>query len=330
MAPRKRKKKKKSPQPDWEKLEVVIEAVHSFLAPGAEIRRNQKLQGKSGQERQLDVTISQHAGPIPIFIVIECKRYRRPVGIEKVESFVTKLRDVNGSVGVMISSSGFTAGARAAADQHNIHLKTYREANETDFWQRFVHANSWGNIITYEVHLNHIAMILEDGRRFENIPDNMILFNQQGNHYRDVDGEPWLVEDEFFQGFHRAERPRPIGNVELTLGGAHPTQYARLPNSLFPIDRFVMRGTIAAQRYSINLRLISGELLEAADTHDLEYIRARLGPIDTQEIIQNQEAIAFTNEEWLEWEQARTVENTIPLHGRYDLYVEAAMRPPES
>jgi hypothetical protein len=42
-----------------------------------------------------------------------------------------------------------------------------------------------------------------------------------------------------------------------------------------------------------------------------------------EDVLQNQVPIIFTNEEWLEWEQMRIVEGTIPLEGRFDLYVEA-------
>jgi hypothetical protein len=37
------------------------------------------------------------------------------VGIEKVEAFASKLRDVSAHQGIIISVKGFDAGARAAA-----------------------------------------------------------------------------------------------------------------------------------------------------------------------------------------------------------------------
>ena len=71
----------------------------------------------------------------------------------------------------------------------------------------------------------------------------MILFDREGNHYREVNSERWIVEDEFFQDFYRVERPRQIGEVEMTLGGVHPDGLhgSRIP---YPLDRFRMRGTI--------------------------------------------------------------------------------------
>lgn len=302
-----------------------MEGIHRFLAPGAEVRRNYRVRGRSGRRRQLDVTISQSVASIPLFIVLECKRYKRPVGIEKVEAFVTKLRDVKADVGVMISASGFDEGALASARENKVYLKTYREADETDFWQRFVQADSWLNIMAYKPTISHVSMFLQDGRHFDNVPDNMALFDEHGNRLTDIDGEGRIVEDEFIEGFYRAARPRPIGNVELTLGGAHPTQYVRLQDELFPVDRFVIRGTITAERYPINVQLMAGHLIETADLHNLEYIRARLGPVDVPDVMENNEGIPLSNEEWLTWEQSRSVEHTISLSGRYDILVEAQM-----
>jgi hypothetical protein len=317
---------KKTPPPeapDWKKLEIVIEGIQRFLAPGAEVRRNEKVRGRSGRLRQLDVTISQRVGSIPLFIVLECKRYTRPVGIEKVEAFVTKLGDVDADVGVMISSSGFDQGALASAKENKIYLKTYREADETDFWKRFVRADSWLNLMAYEPVISHVSMFLQDGRRFDNVPDNLALFDEHGNRLVDIDGDGRIVEDEFMQGFYGAARPRPIGTIELTLGGAHPTQYTRTQEGFFAIDRFVIRGTITAKRYPINVQLMAGHLIETADLHNLEYIRARLGPVDIPDVMENNEGIPLSNEEWLAWEQSRSIEHTISLSGRYDILVEA-------
>jgi hypothetical protein len=50
------------------------------------------------------------------------------VGIEKVEAFVTKLRDVGASQGVMVSNTGFDAGAKAIAKDNLVTLLSYRQA----------------------------------------------------------------------------------------------------------------------------------------------------------------------------------------------------------
>ena len=126
----------------WKEFELLVAKIHAGLAADAQVNHNQKVVGKSGRVRQLDVTFSKVIGIYPIFVVIECKQYKKPVGIEKVEAFVTKLNDVGASLGVIISTKGFDEGARASAKLHRIVLLSYQEANVID-WQETFNANSW-------------------------------------------------------------------------------------------------------------------------------------------------------------------------------------------
>lgn len=68
------KKKPPPDKPDWQKLEEMIAVIQGDLAPGAVVRHNHRVIGKSGRRRQLDVTISQRISTIPVFIVFECKQ----------------------------------------------------------------------------------------------------------------------------------------------------------------------------------------------------------------------------------------------------------------
>src|SRR5215213_6471237 len=109
----------------WEEFETLIAELQAQTAPNADVQHNQRVKGRSGRFRQLDITLSQKVGLYPVFIVIECKHYRRRVGIEKVEAFVTKLRDVGASHGVMISNTGFDEGAKSIAKDNLVTLLSY-------------------------------------------------------------------------------------------------------------------------------------------------------------------------------------------------------------
>ena len=80
----------------------------------------------------------------------------------------------------MISASGFDEGALASPRENKVYLKTYREADETDFWQRFVQADSWLNIMAYKLTISHVAMFLQDGRHFDNVPDQQRIMRSVG------------------------------------------------------------------------------------------------------------------------------------------------------
>jgi hypothetical protein len=57
-------------------------------------------------------------------IAIECKNDRKTTGIERVEAFSSKLRDVGIPRGIYVSTRGFTAPARARAASDDIRLLT--------------------------------------------------------------------------------------------------------------------------------------------------------------------------------------------------------------
>jgi hypothetical protein len=113
-----------------QKFERLVAALHFAEARGAEVRWNDTIKG-----RQFDVTVRFKHGLHQYLTVIECKDYSRKVPVEKVESFVTKYRDINANKAVMVSSSGFQVGCLDVANRHGITLLTLREVlnNPVDF-----------------------------------------------------------------------------------------------------------------------------------------------------------------------------------------------------
>jgi len=86
----------------WRDFEQLVTKIHEKLAPGATVAHNQFLVGRSGRRRQVDILISQTIGLYQTRIAIECKRYTRPVSVDKVEAFATKLTDWGVDQGVMV------------------------------------------------------------------------------------------------------------------------------------------------------------------------------------------------------------------------------------
>jgi len=133
----------------WRDFELLLTAIHKNLAPGAEVKHNQKLLGRiSKRQRQVDILIIQKVGYQTAQIAVECRDYKRPVGIDKIDAFISKLDDVGVGYGVMVSRSGFDAGAKAlAAHHHRITLLSYRAATDAD-WQAWTASQSWVQLIT--------------------------------------------------------------------------------------------------------------------------------------------------------------------------------------
>jgi hypothetical protein len=87
------------------------------------VSRNAQLPGRNSlAERDIDVLIEGRFAMFDMRIAIEAKNYKDPVGVEKVEAFCTKLKDVDVHTGVMVSAAGFTEPARNTARAQNIQL----------------------------------------------------------------------------------------------------------------------------------------------------------------------------------------------------------------
>ena len=120
--------------PVWEDFEKAIaEVERQLVGTTATVTHNEHILGRSGRKRQCDVTIRSRVGSHPVLVVLECKKLKRRVSITQAEAFSSKLQDVGANVGVLVSASGFTAGAIAVSERYGIRLMSYREARETDW-----------------------------------------------------------------------------------------------------------------------------------------------------------------------------------------------------
>ena len=108
-------------KPAWKRFEELVAEIQQKLAPGAKVTTNVRKKGRhSGIERQIDVLVEGQLGQYDLTIVIECKDYKEPVGIEKVEAFITKLKELDATKGAMVASNGFTAPAITVASSAGV------------------------------------------------------------------------------------------------------------------------------------------------------------------------------------------------------------------
>ena len=70
---------------------------------------------KTNKKRQVDIAIFFDSYEGEKFIAVECKNHKAPIDVQDVESFISKLNSICASKGIMISTSGFTEGARKLA-----------------------------------------------------------------------------------------------------------------------------------------------------------------------------------------------------------------------
>lgn len=118
---------------DWKKYEWGVIITLYNKSGSFNVRYNVKLKGKSGLTRQADLIVleDEHAdlyGLVPDpsygnFEIVDCKNRHRPVGVKDVEQFIGLADDVGAKHGTIVSSSGFTSGARMRSQtRKNIQL----------------------------------------------------------------------------------------------------------------------------------------------------------------------------------------------------------------
>lgn len=123
--------------PKWRKFEKLVAGIHKTKEQGAEVVFDDKVVGKrTGEARQIDVSVRFQHGFYEYLMIIECKDYKKRVSVDKVEALRTKREDVGADKAIMVSPHGFQKGAVKAAKAYDIELFTLKE--EVSDWTRIV------------------------------------------------------------------------------------------------------------------------------------------------------------------------------------------------
>jgi hypothetical protein len=244
-------------EPRWQGFEKVIAEIHRKLAPGAVVRHNHRVLGQCGRRRQLDVTITHKIGPYPVFIVIECRLYKRRVAIDKVEAFAKKLQDVRGNVGVMISRHGFDQGASAIAARENVLLFTHREAQEAD-WSKVLGPTAWVSITVPRHQTHAVHLQVDQGHEVLGAPD-WELVDELGQSIGTVQSQ----FDEVL--WPNIARERRYGPITSTLHVAPRMVQLARGETMVPVETITIIGEAWPEAHVINLTLGGGQVLESPD-----------------------------------------------------------------
>jgi hypothetical protein len=84
---------------------------------------NARLANRGGSKREFDVLIETKVNNFILKIAIECKDFKRPVSVDKIEAFITKCNrvpDINKKV--FVSTSGYQKDAIIAAKEYGVDL----------------------------------------------------------------------------------------------------------------------------------------------------------------------------------------------------------------
>ncbi len=293
--------------PDWKKLEKVIADIQRVLAPDAVVQHDERVIGRSGALRKLDVSIRYSLGADPILIVVDCKHHSKDaVDRKEVAGFAEQLEDVRASLGIMVSISGYDSGARYLADKNAIRiiLKTYREAEQTD-WENLVGQGAWFNFNHLHFDLRSVRMVLVDGRKLMGVPPGLILYKSDGSFYQESEGRLHTFFDLFVDAWNQSPRPREVGlNIYLEFDQIQPPLWVPSDaGKLDQVDVVILEGSVVPKRYVANIQIAAGRVLAESESDNAEYIKAHTERVNLTEIISTQEGIEYTMEEWIQSER---------------------------
>lgn len=112
------KKNSTKPLKAGAEYEQIVAGIHREFAGDAQVTENEFITGRlSGKPRQIDVAIRSTIAGHKLLVIVECKDYRRSVGIDKVEELIGKVEDVGAATGVLVSNSGFSDDAVKRAEK---------------------------------------------------------------------------------------------------------------------------------------------------------------------------------------------------------------------
>jgi hypothetical protein len=113
------------PEQKWKQFEALVAKIQSDLAgEGAQVTLNDKILGKTGVLRQIDISIRSKAGQFTFLVVIDCKDYGRPLDVKDVEEFIGMAQDVGAHRAALVSAKGYSETAKARAKMAQVDLYT--------------------------------------------------------------------------------------------------------------------------------------------------------------------------------------------------------------
>ncbi|MFA6128821.1 MAG: restriction endonuclease [Bacteroidales bacterium] len=108
-----------------ENIEKLVRMIQETLidSPNTTIHSNYKIKNKNLRNREIDILIQCRVNDFVIKIAVECKDYKNPISVEKIEAFHGKCQRIKGiNKKVFVSSSGYQADAINAAEDFDITL----------------------------------------------------------------------------------------------------------------------------------------------------------------------------------------------------------------
>lgn len=152
------------------------------------VEHNVKIQGKS-TKHQIDVYWKYQVAGIEHKVAIECKNYTKRISIGQVRDFYSVINDIGGTIGIMVTKTGFQKGALTFAEANGISLVVLRELIDEDWEGRIKYISTTIEAISIEVSSFNIDLDLDWVKlNFPNEPLKNFEFRLSG-----FNNEIWII-----------------------------------------------------------------------------------------------------------------------------------------
>lgn len=124
----------------WEEFEVLTQEVYQAIinkegSNNIQVRHNEKLIGKDGVPRQIDVFWELNLANVKHRVIINCKHYKSRVTIGDIDAIHSVAQDLEAKA-IVVTSIGFQSGAETKARNCGIGLKIIRKPKDDDWNNR--------------------------------------------------------------------------------------------------------------------------------------------------------------------------------------------------
>lgn len=113
--------------PEW--FQYQEDVAEFFRTLGVRAQPNVRVQGARGTH-DVDVLVEFESAGIAVTWVVECKRWSRPVGKDRVLVLSGVVDDIGADRGLIVSEAGYQAGAIRATEQTNLTLTSLADLSE--------------------------------------------------------------------------------------------------------------------------------------------------------------------------------------------------------
>ena len=96
-------------------LEQALGRIQQMLDPDSIVTYREKIINRLGIPREFDVVVRGRFAGQPMLGVIECKDWADKIGTPEIDAFITKTRDINANLRMIVSPKGFTEPALTQA-----------------------------------------------------------------------------------------------------------------------------------------------------------------------------------------------------------------------